>query len=91
MTNNITSVKINVSAKHSLTQMLKMYQAAYDMQFVNNFYVRVIEYILRVFKWAVTSNDAAYAIFITFPEAPENVFRIVNSMAQRFSDEAKDF
>ena len=50
ITNNITSVKTIMSAKHPLTQMLKMDQAAYDMQFINDFYVRVIEFILRVFQ-----------------------------------------
>ena len=72
-----------MSAKHPLTQMLKMDQAAYDMQFINDFYVRVIEYILRVFKWEVIPNDAAHAIFIAFQEISRNLFKIVDYMAQR--------
>jgi hypothetical protein len=70
--------------------MLKMDQAAYDMQFINDFYVRVIEYILRIFKWAASTNDSAYAIFMAFQEIPENLFKIVNSIANRFSDVAQD-
>ena len=60
------------------------------MQLINDFYVRVIEYILRVFKWAVSTNDSAHAIFIAFHEVPENLFKIVTAMVQRFSDVAQD-
>ena len=67
-----------------------MDQAAYDMQFINDFYVRVIEYILRIFKWAVSTNDSAYAIFMAFPETPQNLFDIVNAISNRFSDVAQD-
>ena len=87
---NVTSVTTVMIAKHPLTQMLKMDQAAYDMQFINDFYVRVIEYILRIFKWSVSTNDAAYAIFIAFQEVPQNLFTIVNAISNRFSDVAQD-
>ena len=60
------------------------------MQFINDFYVRVIEYILRIFKRSVSTNVAAYAIFIAFQEIPQNLFTIVNAISNRFSDVAQD-
>ena len=66
MTNSIMSVKTTMSVKHPLAQMLKMDKAAYDMQFINDFYVRFIEYTPLVFKWAVTSNDADVQFLLHF-------------------------
>ena len=59
---NVTSITTVMPAKHSLTQMLKMDQAAYKMQFINDFFVQVTEYILRTFKWAIPTNDAAMLV-----------------------------
>ena len=70
--------------------MLKMDQAVYDMKYINDFYIRVIEFILRVFKWAVSTNDSAHAIFIAFQESPAIKKKIAYSMAHRFSDVAQD-
>ena len=61
---NLTPVTTVMAANHPLTQMQKMDQAVYDMHFINDFYVRVIEYILHIFKWTVSINDAALAILL---------------------------
>ena len=87
---NLTTGTTVMAAKHFLTQMLKMDQSTYDMQSINDFYVRVIEYILRIFKWAVSTNDAAHEFFIAFQEVPQNLFTIFNLIFNRFSDMALD-
>ena len=87
---NLTSVTTLMAATHPLMQMLKTDQAAYDMQFINGFYVQVIEQILLIFKWSVLNNDAAYAIFIAFQEMPKSLLTIFNAISNRFLDVAQN-